>query len=116
MKVLVCGGRDYSDRTVVAKALDALHAKHGVDLVIHGDATGADRLARDWAIERGIIQCAVPAPWKFHGNPAGPMRNKAMLTLSPDCCVAFPGGRGTAGMCELAAEAGVLVWRVGGAT
>lgn len=113
MNYIVCGGRDYQDREFVFRSLDRLAHRENIAVtaIIHGDATGADRLARDWAIERGIIHVAVPAPWKKYGKPAGPMRNKKMLELNAVGLVAFPGGRGTEGMVELAKEAGLPVWR-----
>lgn len=48
-KVLVTGGRKYQDYEVVKDALDALNP----DIVIHGDAPGADSLADWWAKENG---------------------------------------------------------------
>lgn len=110
MKLIVCGGRDYTDRDAVFHALDEVNAKRRVTIVIHGCQRGADRLAGQWARERGILCAEVEALWKVHGNAAGPRRNRAMLTLGPDGVVAFPGGTGTADMVRAALEAGVKVW------
>lgn len=112
MILLVCGGREYDDKARVYDALDRVHAKHGVDLVIEGDGTGADRLAGLWAMERGIHTAKVAALWGKHGRSAGPKRNRAMRLLKPDAVVAFPGGRGTADMVNVATEAGIPVWSV----
>lgn len=109
MKVLVCGGRYYADSAALFWALDGLLA-HGVDMVIHGGAKGADYLAGCWASRNGIHQAVVPALWETHGKAAGMIRNRAMLTLQPDMVVAFPGGTGTAGMVNEARRAGVVVW------
>ena len=109
MKVLVCGGRYYADAATLHRALDGLKA-HGVDMVIHGGAKGADWLAGQWAARNGIHQAVVPALWHVHGKAAGMIRNRAMLTLQPDMVVAFPGGAGTAGMVNEARRAGVVVW------
>ena len=104
VRVLVCGGRDY--RGDVSHALDALP----VDLIIHGAAPGADRLAEDWARRREIPYVGVPAKWKEHGKSAGPMRNARMLKdWSPSLVVAFPGGRGTSNMVRQAKVAGIKV-------
>ena len=111
MKLIVCGGRDFADRAFLFAALDAVHRKRPVSLVIHGDAPGADRLAGTWAAARGIPVEAVPAQWKIYGRRAGPWRNFEMLQLKPDGVVAFPGGRGTADMISQALEAGVTVWQ-----
>ena len=77
--------------------------------MIHGDASGADRLAGEWAKERCIEVLARPAEWKKHGRAAGPIRNQAMLAEKPQLVVAFPGGKGTADMVAKAKKAGLEV-------
>jgi hypothetical protein len=112
MKFIVCGGRDYKDTEDVFWALDALHAKVGITLIIEGGALGTDRLGRAWAIDRGIPYKTYEADWKTYGKRAGPFRNLAMLTEGkPDGVVAFPGGRGTADMVNQATKAGIKVWK-----
>ena len=111
MKVLVCGGRDYSDKVSVYSVLDSIAREEPI-VLIHGDARGADRLADEWAVERGVPVVRMPANWKQYGLRAGPVRNAAMLNLKPDRVVAFTGGRGTADMVRRAEEAGVTVWKV----
>lgn len=114
MRVIVCGGRDYQDYKHVIACLDALRAKHGIELVIEGGANGADSHGGIWADNNGITRCTVHANWNKHGNRAGPIRNGDMLEkLNPDCVVAFPGGAGTADMVRQAKAAGVKVWEVG---
>jgi hypothetical protein len=61
MRVLVCGGRDFSDKVMLASALDAIHADRPFSLVIHGAAPGADTLAGEWADSRGIPVAPFPA-------------------------------------------------------
>jgi len=113
MKLLVCGGRDYSISATVDKALDTVAAKHNVTLVIHGAAQGADSLAEQWAAAREIPYAGVPAPWSKRGNAAGPQRNQRMLDeWEPDAVVAFGGGRGTQDMVDRASKAGVPVWEI----
>lgn len=112
LKVLVCGGRDYGDRSHVAAALGKLHARDGIDLVIHGGARGADSLAGEWAAAEKIPVCVFPANWTHVGKGAGPIRNAAMLRFGqPDALVAFPGGTGTADMVTRAKAAGLNVWQ-----
>ncbi len=112
MKVLVCGGRDYRDQDRMWRALDACHKKHGITMVIHGGAAGADVMSGDWALEKGIHCATVNALWTRYGKKAGPHRNAAMLELKPDAVIAFPGGRGTANMVTQAEAAGVKVWKI----
>jgi hypothetical protein len=116
MKLLVCGGRKFWDVDLICDVLEAVHKKRKITLLIHGDASGADRIAGEWARSSGIHACAVQALWPFYKdqrpNPAGPIRNEAMLMLQPDGVVAFPGGAGTAHMVRIAKEAGLKVMEI----
>ena len=109
MNVLVCGGRNYADKTRVFSVLDALHKDYTLTCVIHGNASGADSLADHWAAINGVQPVRCPAQWEYRGREAGPMRNRAMLTLEPRMVVAFPGGAGTAHMVRIAKRAGIHV-------
>ncbi len=62
MNILVTGGRDYIDKERVYYALDYLHTERGITCIIQGGARGADRLAKQWAIDRGIPFENEPAP------------------------------------------------------
>ncbi len=110
MRVLVCGGRGFTDAKLIASTLDPMHAERPFSTVIHGAAPGADTLAGEWATSRGIPVVAFPADWKGQGRAAGPIRNKRMLDEGrPDLVIAMPGGRGTANMISQAEKAGVAV-------
>lgn len=112
MRVLVCGGRNYSDEAFVRWVLDVLNEKKHIDMVIHGCAAGADSFGETWATSRPgeCTAFGVPADWKTHGKAAGPIRNARMLELGkPDLVVAFEGGTGTADMVSRARSAGVRV-------
>jgi hypothetical protein len=113
MRLLVCGGRDYANRDRVYAALDRVHAKRGVTCVIDGAARGADTLAHNWAVERGIANERYPANWSRDGKAAGPIRNARMLLeSSPDAAVAFGGGLGTADMVRRVKAARLPVWEI----
>lgn len=102
MRVLVTGGRDFTDREMVFEALDFAG---NIDLLIHGGQTGADDLADDWARSRGVFVAAFPVfpeTWRRVGRSAGPMRNRMMFNLAPDTVIAFPGGDGTASTIQIA--------------
>lgn len=104
MKILVCGGRDFRDDVYVDEVLH--HYLDIVTMIIHGGARGADTLAGYWAGDHDIPCLRVPAKWQ-KGKAAGYIRNKQMLTYGPDLVIAFPGGRGTANMVQLAKESGL---------
>jgi predicted Rossmann-fold nucleotide-binding protein len=102
MKLLVCGGREFDDMLTLLAALHRLNFIHGLKLVIHGGARGADTLAGEYARNHGIQEVVCPANWNHFGKRAGYERNKAMLLLKPDMVLACPGGVGTRMMMELA--------------
>ena len=109
--VLVCGGRDYTDRDFLRVALDTLSERKGNVTILHGGChTGADSLAEEWAASRERPSIIVRAEWSKYGKSAGPRRNAIMLHYIPDGVVAFPGGSGTLDMCRKAEDAGFAVW------
>lgn len=109
MRILVTGGRDFEDQALLESVLDSLQSMHHIEAVLHGDASGADRLAGQWAKSRNIAVEAYPADWKKFGRAAGPIRNQKMLDENPDILIAFPGGKGTADMVSRAKKAGLVV-------
>lgn len=110
MRVLVCGGRDYTNYSEIEYQLGGIHAEHGIDVIIEGGASGADTLGRYWAQSENIKCVTYPANWKKYRKSAGPIRNQRMLVEGkPDLVVAFPGGRGTADMTRRAEAAGIPV-------
>lgn len=109
-RVLVCGGRNYSDAAHVALILNARHKSDPISLLIHGGASGADSLAGQWAQDNGVPVHAYLADWRRYGKSAGPIRNLHMLADSrPDLVIAFAGGAGTAHMRRIARAHGVEV-------
>lgn len=113
MNVIVCGGRDYSDRDKVEAALDELHERHDFNRIITGAAPGADTFADAWARSRGLKVERYFADWYNLGKAAGPLRNQRMLDAEkPQMVIAFPGGTGTADMVRRAEAAGVPIHRV----
>ena len=100
MRALVCGGRDFSDQLWLNQTMDWIHAKFTINTLIHGDATGVDRLAAAWALSQPNIEILTfPADWTKYRKAAGIERNARMLRESnPELGLVFPGGRGTADM------------------
>jgi hypothetical protein len=56
MRVLVCGGRAYTDRAELYAELDRLNAEYAFTTIIAGGAGGGDALALEWAQARGIAR------------------------------------------------------------
>jgi hypothetical protein len=128
MRVLVCGGRNFNNKDLVVQTLNAIADEfelwappdeYGNTLplgltIIAGGASGADRLAAEYAAVNWAGYKEFPADWVKYGRSAGPVRNQQMLFEGkPDMVVAFPGGRGTAHMVTVARRAGVPVREIG---
>ncbi len=111
-RILICGGRDFTDQAFVNKTLDAclpFFDKHFC--LIHGGCRGADRAGMEWAFFQGCPVIEMKANWNYHGKRAGFLRNDWMLEYAtPDLVIAFPGGRGTDHMINRAWEEGIDVY------
>lgn len=114
--ILVTGSRDWTDRAVIYGALDMYASADELQQPItlhHGDCrTGADAIADTWALTRRVAVIRHPAKWREHGvyNPqAGLARNRLMVELGPDVCLAFirNGSRGATHCADLAEAAGI---------
>jgi len=81
--------------------------------IIHGGATGADKIADEWSVVNWVPQQEYRADWEKWGKRAGPIRNQVMLNVGkPDLVIAFPGGDGTANMVRIARNRGVCTIEV----
>ena len=111
LRVLVTGGRDFTDAVVIKEAL--MDIEQRPDLIIHGDAAGADRVAGQVAAMLGLDVWKFPANWARYGKSAGPRRNYQMIQEGrPTLVLAFPGGAGTANMIKQASKAGLTIRRI----
>ena len=111
MRVLICGGLDYQDRTKIFQYVDGLNLG---DIVIHGGARGADTIANDAAWESRLERMFFPAQWLKYGKSAGFIRNQQMLDEGkPDIVVYFhddiESSKGTKDMVARARKAGIKV-------
>jgi YspA, cpYpsA-related SLOG family len=117
MRILVCGGRDYTNyREFETNLCDILfdYVEFERVTIIQGGARGADALAKRFAEDFGDTCIEFKADWEQYGKSAGYIRNKQMLEEGkPDLVVAFPGGNGTASMVALAKKANVEVIEFG---
>lgn len=101
IRVLVTGGRDYTDRAAVTRALSHLGANYIFGalpeeiVLVHGGCTGADTLAAEEAVKLG---------WRTDPRP-----DKDMVRFGAAYAVVFPGGQGTARCRRLAFHARIPV-------
>jgi hypothetical protein len=113
MKILVCGGREYSDKSLLDTILDGYSKRYSEICIIEGGARGADALASAWAESRGMPHMRMRAHWDSYGKSAGHKRNSWMVKYGkPDLVLAFPGGRGTTSMINIARASNVKVIEV----
>jgi hypothetical protein len=128
IRVLVTGGRDFTDRDTVARVLAHLQDVYiiGVEpeqiVLVHGDCKrfkpdgsfdpdrSLDQLAAQEAGALGWQTEPHAAQWDLYGpKAAGPIRNKEMVALGAHYCLAFPGNEGTKNCRRLAKAAGIPV-------
>jgi len=112
VKVIVTGGRGFFDRKKLYDALDYIALSTGrIDLIAEGGARGADRLAQDYAREKGIVNVTYHADWEKFGKGAGHKRNQYMIDSNLDAyLVAMPGGKGTEDCIRRAEKAGLTIF------
>lgn len=122
MKVIVTGGRNYNNYKKLEEVLDKLNPS----LIIQGGATGADSLAKKYAVINDITCDEYKANWdkldypdarikttkygKLYDAQAGHRRNFNMLSSNKDATVvAFEGGYGTKDCVKTALDLGMKV-------
>jgi hypothetical protein len=126
-RVVVYGGRDWTDRNFIYHWLGLLfEPSYGEskeaqpwwlprpDLeLIFGGAKGVDSIAEDWAVVNWVKFRVFKADWDKHGRAAGPIRNQQMIDEGkPEMGIAFPGGKGTADMTARLRKAGIAVLEI----
>jgi hypothetical protein len=109
MKVIIAGGRNFSDYEKLKSFCDEILSDNTGIEIVSGKASGADNLGEQYAKEKGYPVKEFPADWKL-GRGAGHIRNTQMANYS-DTLIAFWDGKskGTKHMIETAREKGLSV-------
>jgi YspA, cpYpsA-related SLOG family len=88
MRVIIAGGRSFTDRLAIAEAIDA--SGFSITECVCGGARGADMLGALVCHEAGIPVRLFPADWDTFGKAAGPIRNRQMAEYADALiCVAL---------------------------
>lgn len=112
IKVLVCGGRGYTESEPLRRVLEAI-ANHSSIHIAHGGAKGADEAAGEIAKYYNWPCSVYKADWEANGKSAGFVRNAEMLAdFLPNIVVACKGGKGTEHMKNIAMKYGFPVVEV----
>ena len=114
VRIIVAGGRDFTDYAKLSEILTGVleKCKDTEVIIVSGCCRGADVLGERYAGKHGIPVQRFPAEWAKHGKAAGPIRNKNMAAYASEgigVLVAFWDGksRGTASMIRLAEKCGL---------
>lgn len=113
-RVIIAGGRDFNDYELLRRKCRALLRTHLLMpdklIIVDGDARGADRLGRRFAIEHKCQSKTFPADWDKYGKRAGHLRNGEMAGYA-HALIAFHDGKskGTADMIQQATAMGLDV-------
>lgn len=112
LRVLVCGDRNWANRKLIRSRLIITQIISNIEVLIEGECSGADRIAREEAEKLGIKVMPFPAKWSKYGRAAGPIRNQRMIDEGkPDLVLAFHNNldksRGTKDMINRAQKAGI---------
>jgi YspA, cpYpsA-related SLOG family len=112
-RILITGSRTWTDAETIRAAIRQAALRCPDAVVVHGAAHGADRLAGAAARALGLQEEQHPARWDEHGKAAGFIRNREMVQLGADVCLAFikDGSRGATHCAALAEKTGIPVRR-----
>lgn len=116
MKVIIAGGRDFTNTAAMYEVLNELHDNQIITedfTLVCGMARGADITAYHLCHEHGIPIEEYPANWTEYGKRAGYIRNEVMAGTA-DILIAFWDGtsKGTKHMIDTMNQQGKPVYVV----
>jgi hypothetical protein len=105
MKVIVAGGRDFNDYTLLKQKCNEVLSNYTDVEIVSGGADGADKLGELYAKDFGYQLKRFPANWNKFGPSAGMIRNREMAEYA-DILIAFwdETSKGTSNMIKVAKE------------
>jgi hypothetical protein len=107
MKVIIAGGRNFSDRQAVAETIDA--SGFEITECVCGGARGADLLGALICHDHKIPIRLFPADWDTFGKAAGHIRNRQMAEYA-DALILMPGDTGSDNMLTEARRHGLTIY------
>ena len=104
-KVIIAGGRDFTDYDLLKTTVTKLVAKYEAKdiTIVSGTARGADQMGERLAKEMGWNVEEYPAKWDLYGKSAGYKRNELMAQNAHGVIAFWDGkSRGTEHMINIA--------------
>jgi hypothetical protein len=113
-RILITGSRAWTAVSTLRTELTRWHRVYPGAVLVHGAARGADLTAAALWQLWGLPTEAHPADWDRHGRVAGYLRNRHMVNLGADVCLAFirDHSRGATHCSGLAEAAGIPTHRI----
>jgi hypothetical protein len=110
-KIAICGSRSFESYQIIKDVLKNLLIEG--DVVLSGNAPGADRLGEEYAKENDLEMKIIPSEWNKHGLKATMMRNDVLLKAA-DFVICFWDGesQGTKHMLDISKRAKKLLAEV----
>ena len=113
MKVIIAGGRDFNNYSLLEKEVDRILTGITDIEVVSGAARGADNLGTVYARQHGYAVRTFIADWELYGKSAGFARNGDMAAYAKGdgMLIAFWDGKssGTRHMINIAKSTGLIV-------
>lgn len=99
-KLLVCGSRTINNSewifSEIEKYISESNLQYSDIHIIEGEASGVDKISKQFAQSKNIPVIEMKADWKAYGRAAGPIRNEQMVRLCDQCLILWDGkSRGT---------------------
>ena len=111
--LIVAGGREFNDATLMANELTMLRRNELADYevnIVCGNARGADMMGAAYAGYHSLRVIEFPAQWDTFGKSAGYRRNVEMAENAQGLLAFWDGkSRGTKHMIDIATERGLSV-------
>lgn len=110
-KIAVGGSRKFTDYDIISEILDDFFMEG--DVLLSGNAPGADRLGEKYAKENSIEYKIIPSEWDKHGLKATMMRNEVLLKAADFAIIFWDGeSEGSKHMIDIALRAKKLLAEV----
>jgi hypothetical protein len=108
-RILITGSRNWTATALLQTTLQQWRQTYPDAVLVHGACRGADLLAAGVWLGWHLPVEPHPADWTRYGRAAGPLRNRHMVSLGADVCLAFirDHSRGAEHTAALATTAGI---------